>query len=68
MNLIKCLLRILTNEAVSSTEVVVRVAGRVRGGSLGGVRAAVVAVVDEALAFGGALGGVAHDHHGGFNT
>lgn len=50
-----------------------RVAGGVDGASLGGLRAAVVVVevvlvVDEALAFGGALGGVAHDHHGGFYT
>lgn len=47
-----------------------RVAGCVRRGSLGGVRAAVVVVlvVDEALAFGGALCGVAHDRHGGFHT
>lgn len=68
MNLIKRLLRILTNEHASSAEVVMRVAGCVRHGSLGGVRAAVVVVVDEALAFGGTLCRVAHDHHGGFDT
>lgn len=50
-----------------------RVAGGVDGASLGGLRAAVVVVkvvlvTDEALAFGGALCGVAHDHHGGFYT
>lgn len=63
-------LGILTDGGVSSAEVVVGVAGRVGGASLGGLRAAVmvVVVVDEALALGGALGGVVHDHHGGFYT
>lgn len=39
----------------SSAEIIVRIAGCVRHGPLGGVRAAIVVVVDEALAFGGTL-------------
>lgn len=69
---------ILTDERVRSAEVIVRVAGCVCGAPLVGLRAAVVGmavgvvvvqvVVDEALAFGGALCGIVHDHHGGFHT
>lgn len=51
-----------------SAEVVVTVAWCVRGGSLGGLGEAVVAVADGVLAFGRTLGGVVHDHHGGFDT
>lgn len=69
MDLIECLLRILT-DGHSSAEVVMRVAWRVHRASLGGVRAAVVVgvVADEAPAFGRALRGIAHDHHGGIDT